>query len=166
VGSGQKSADRPVIAPDARVDVASIRAAIPYLSRMTSKSEGWRPASTRTESAGHHAVPASAAGHESARVTLSRWRHGFEPRWDYKRETPGQGVPASIGSLNRDSNAEYPVNNRTIEHSECAKGRARRGWMHRRRVAVRRLPHVCDSEQSRCARGSAARERTAQRWTR
>jgi hypothetical protein len=38
--AGQKSADRPVIAPDARVDVASIRAAIPYLSRMTSKIEG------------------------------------------------------------------------------------------------------------------------------
>ena len=27
---------------------------------------------------------------KSDRVTLSRWRHGFEPRWDYKREPAGQ----------------------------------------------------------------------------
>ena len=72
---------------------------------------------------------------ESAPRTLSRWRHGFEPRWDYKRKTPGQGAsPGSIGSLNRDSNAEYPANiPHRIERSECAKGRARRGWMHYRR---------------------------------
>lgn len=38
--AGQRSADRPVIAPDASVNVATIRAAIPYLSRMTSKIEG------------------------------------------------------------------------------------------------------------------------------
>jgi hypothetical protein len=38
--AGQESADRPVIAPGARVDVASIRASIPYLSRMTSEIEG------------------------------------------------------------------------------------------------------------------------------
>ncbi len=56
----------------------------------------------------------------------------FEPRWDYKPKAPGQGTsPGSIGSLNRDSNAEYPANiPRRIERSECAKGRARRGWMH------------------------------------
>jgi transposase InsO family protein len=27
------------------------------------------------------------AGGESASRTLSRWRHGFEPRWDYERES-------------------------------------------------------------------------------
>jgi hypothetical protein len=47
----------------------------------------------------------------SAPRTLSRWRHGFEPRWDYKRKAPGQGTgPESIGWLNRDSKAEYPEN--------------------------------------------------------
>jgi hypothetical protein len=48
---------------------------------------------------------------KSAPRTLSRWRHGFEPRWDYKRKAPGQGIgPESICCLNRDSNAEYPEN--------------------------------------------------------
>ena len=81
---------------------------------------------------------------ESISRTLSRWRHGFKSRWDYKRKTPGQGAsPESIGSLNRDSNAEYPANiPHRIERSECAKGRAPRGWMHYRRVAARRLGRV------------------------
>ena len=48
---------------------------------------------------------------ETARVNLSRWRHEFEPRWDYKRKAPGQGTSSkSSGSLNRDSNTEYPEN--------------------------------------------------------
>jgi hypothetical protein len=43
--------------------------------------------------------------------TLSRWRHGFEPRWDYRREAPGQGTGReATGSLNDDSIAEYPEN--------------------------------------------------------
>jgi hypothetical protein len=47
----------------------------------------------------------------SAPRTLSRWRHGFEPRWDYKSKMPGQGTsPEAISSLNRDSNTEYPAN--------------------------------------------------------
>jgi hypothetical protein len=42
---------------------------------------------------------------------LSRWRHGFEPRWDYKREVAGHGISReATGSLNDDSNAEYPEN--------------------------------------------------------
>jgi hypothetical protein len=56
-------------------------------------------------------LKASAQVVESAPRTLSRWRHGFEPRWDYKREAPGQGPsPESIGLLNCDSNREYPEN--------------------------------------------------------
>jgi hypothetical protein len=48
---------------------------------------------------------------DSARTTLSRWRHGFEPRWDYRREAPGQGTGReATGSLNDDSIAEYPEN--------------------------------------------------------
>jgi hypothetical protein len=48
---------------------------------------------------------------ELALGTLSRWRHGFEPRWDYARKVPGQGsTPQSIDWLNRDSNTEYPEN--------------------------------------------------------
>ena len=47
----------------------------------------------------------------SAQLNLSRWRHGFEPRWDYEREVPGQGTSGeAIGSLNQYSNAEYPEN--------------------------------------------------------
>ena len=42
---------------------------------------------------------ASAQVVESAPRTLSRWRHGFEPRWDYKRKTPGQGLPKRDLSL-------------------------------------------------------------------
>jgi hypothetical protein len=42
--------------------------------------------------------------------TLSRWRHGFEPRWDYKCKAPGQGTSRESTSwLNRGSNAEYPA---------------------------------------------------------
>jgi hypothetical protein len=48
---------------------------------------------------------------ESGSRTLSRWRHGFEPRWDYERKVPGQGsTPQSIDWLNRDSSTEYPEN--------------------------------------------------------
>jgi hypothetical protein len=46
---------------------------------------------------------------DSARLNLSRWRHGFEPRWDYEWKTRGQGTsPGSIRLLNRDSDAGYP----------------------------------------------------------
>ena len=77
-------------------------------------------------------TPTSSQVEKSTTRTLSRWRHGFEPRWDYKRKAPGQGVsPESIRSLNRDSNAGYPANiPHRIERSERPKGRARRGWMH------------------------------------
>jgi hypothetical protein len=41
---------------------------------------------------------------ESARLNLSRWRHGFEPRWDYEHKGPGQGTSRkAFGGLNRDS---------------------------------------------------------------
>jgi hypothetical protein len=47
----------------------------------------------------------------SAMLNLSRWRHGFEPRWDYERKPPGQGTSSkSSGSLSRDLNAEFPEN--------------------------------------------------------
>jgi len=29
---------------------------------------------------------------KSVRLNLSRWRHGFEPRWDYEHKGPGQGT--------------------------------------------------------------------------
>jgi hypothetical protein len=56
----------------------------------------------------------------SAPRTLSRWRHGFEPRWDYEHKGPGQGTSLrTFGRLNRDSNAEYPENIPSrIERSE------------------------------------------------
>jgi hypothetical protein len=36
---------------------------------------------------------------EYARPTLSRWRHGFKSRWDYKREPAGQRHGYSCGGL-------------------------------------------------------------------
>ncbi len=76
---------------------------------------------------------------ESARLNLSRWRHGFKSRWDYEPELAGQGhSPEPAGSLNGDSNAEYPANiPRALERGECAKERARRGWMHSPTVTAR-----------------------------
>jgi hypothetical protein len=65
-------------------------------------------------------LKASAQVVESAPRTLSRWRHGFEPRWDYEHKGPGQGTSMkAFGRLNRDSNAEYPENIPSrIERSE------------------------------------------------
>jgi hypothetical protein len=105
---------------------------IPCLSRMTSKARGTDQNRPATKSPAQRSISASAAGHGVGRLNLSRWRHGFEPRWDYERKTPGQGTsPESIGSLNRDSDAGYPANiPHRIERSECAKGCAPRGWMH------------------------------------
>jgi hypothetical protein len=34
---------------------------------------------------------------ESARFTLSRWRHGFEPRWDYAGQRPNPGFAVASG---------------------------------------------------------------------
>jgi hypothetical protein len=49
--------------------------------------------------------------------TLSRWRHGFEPRWDYKREPAGQRHGAvAADALNGYSNPGYPAN---IPHESC-----------------------------------------------
>jgi hypothetical protein len=49
------------------------------------------------ESARQGHFSGSAAGHGIGPLNLSRWRHGFEPRWDYKRKAPGQGTsPESI----------------------------------------------------------------------
>src|ERR687898_1629226 len=56
-------------------------------------------------------IPASSQVARSAPRTLSRWRHGFKSRRDYKSKLPGQSTtPEATGSLNRDSIAEYPEN--------------------------------------------------------
>jgi hypothetical protein len=48
---------------------------------------------------------------ELALLTLSRWRHGFELRWDDERELPGQTTSREATScLNNDSIAKYPEN--------------------------------------------------------
>ena len=79
---------------------------IPYLSRTTSKNEGLRPESTRngnTRLGGPFRPPPQVR--ESSRGTLSRWRHGFEPRWDYEHKGPGLGTSMkAFGRVNRDSN--------------------------------------------------------------
>jgi hypothetical protein len=35
-------------------------------------------------------IPPAPQVTEPPRLNLSRWRHGFEPRWDYQRKAPGQ----------------------------------------------------------------------------
>ena len=51
---------------------------------------------------------------ESARLNLSRWRHGFEPRWDYESKAPGQGSSReSIRSLNATQTLDIPQISRT-----------------------------------------------------
>jgi hypothetical protein len=59
---------------------------IPYPSRMTSKTEGERPATTGTESTDQRPISTLRRSSRHRPVTLSRWRHGFEPRWDYKQK--------------------------------------------------------------------------------
>ena len=78
---------------NARVVVALRRRLIPYLSRTTSKNEGLRPESTRNGNSrlgGPFRPPPQVR--ESSRGTLSRWRHGFEPRWDYKQRCRSEGM--------------------------------------------------------------------------
>ena len=58
--------------------------------------------------------------------TLSRWRHGFEPRWDYNCKVPGQGTShVSMSWLNTDSNPEYPANIRARSSVASAQESAR-----------------------------------------
>jgi hypothetical protein len=76
------------------------------------RTTGRRQETTRTAGASNpqvrNRIRASPQVVRSIPRTLSRWRHGFEPRWDYNRETAGHGIsPESIRSLNRDSNAGY-----------------------------------------------------------
>jgi hypothetical protein len=68
-------------------------------------------------------IRASSQVAKSAPRTLSRWRHGFEPRWDYKREPAGQRHGAvAADALNGDSNRRYPANiPHEVVRNECAK---------------------------------------------
>jgi hypothetical protein len=95
---------------------------IPYLSRMTSETEGVATGNDRKLKPQVSApFPPPAQVTVSAGTTLSRWRHWFEPRWDYEHKGPGQGTSMkAFGRLNRDSNAEYPERNilSRIERSE------------------------------------------------
>jgi hypothetical protein len=105
---------------------------IPCLSRMTSKARGSDHNRPEPNSPVRDPFPPPPQVTDSARLNLSRWRHGFEPRWDYERKVPGQRTnPEAIGLLNRDSNAGYPENIPSrIVRGECAKERPHRGWIH------------------------------------
>ena len=88
--------------------------------------------------------------------TLSRWRHGFEPRWDYNCKVPGQGTShVSMSWLNTDSNPEYPANiPRQIERQ-----RVRKRW---RASRVDALPNSNAPHQERTFAGRSFRpERVA-----
>jgi hypothetical protein len=68
----------------------------PATHRAATQEDGLRrEASPQVE--GH--LTASLQVAKSAPGTLSRWRHGFEPRWDYERRTPGQGTSPWIDRL-------------------------------------------------------------------
>jgi hypothetical protein len=66
---------------------------IPYLSRMTSETEGVATGNDRKLNPQVSVpFPPLALVTDSARTTLSRWRHGFEPRWDYKQRCRSEGM--------------------------------------------------------------------------
>ena len=73
---------------------------IPYLSRMASETEG---VATGNDRKLYPQVsvpfPPLALVTDSARTTLSRWRHGFEPRWDYREKRRSE----ALSSLSDDS---------------------------------------------------------------
>jgi hypothetical protein len=50
---------------------------------------------TETQVSGH--VRPELLVTDSARTTLSRWRHGFEPRWDYASQRPYPGIVSRSG---------------------------------------------------------------------
>ena len=106
-----------LVPPRTRIGLATDPAQIPHDIEN-------RPATTETnrelkQQVIHRFPPIPQVG-DLARTTLSRWRHGFEPRWDYEHKGPGQGASLkAFGGLNRDSNSEYPENIPSrIERSE------------------------------------------------
>jgi hypothetical protein len=102
----------------------------PAAYRATTREDGLRrEANVHVDS---HFVPSPQVEESDAR-TLSRWRHGFKSRWDYKRELAGQRHSAeAAGSLNGDSNAEYPENIPSqVVRSGLQNRRTAEGWIHR-----------------------------------
>jgi hypothetical protein len=86
------------------------RAAVAALTRMTASTDWPRigpaayRATTQENDLRREANPeldehltASPQVVESVSRTLSRWRHGFEPRWDYAGQRPCSGVPMTSG---------------------------------------------------------------------
>jgi hypothetical protein len=73
--------------------------------------------------AGEHLM-ASPQVVESTPRTISMWRHGFEPRWDYKCKAPGQGTSRESTSwLNRGSTPNIPQISRIGSSiGECRSG--------------------------------------------
>ena len=75
-----------------------MRAAIPYLSRMTSKTEGVATGIDWELSPHVRGLfPPPPQVTELARVNLSRWRHGFKSRWDYAGQALCLSNPSPVG---------------------------------------------------------------------
>jgi hypothetical protein len=86
--SGRACSRTPAARPVARrpmqkVVVASATHLIPYVPARHRKSRGSDQIRPGTESADQRPFSGPPQVTESARFNLSRWRHGFEPRWDY-----------------------------------------------------------------------------------
>ena len=87
-----RSSERPTSRLGERPDVVALLAwvrvvspTIPHRSRMTSRSDGKRPApmsKRNTTSGPDSGVALQVNG--LTRTTLSRWRHGFKSAWDYQ----------------------------------------------------------------------------------
>jgi pimeloyl-ACP methyl ester carboxylesterase len=92
--------------------------------------------------------------------TLSRWRHGFKSRWDYKAKGAGQGTsPEPTGRLSRGSRPRWRLSEREREHSTrsalsrgAARGRGDAQADHRRdpasRAAVADVPAKLGSKRA------------------
>jgi hypothetical protein len=68
---------------------------------------------------------------ESARLNLSRWRLGFEPRWDYKQE-PRSGVDSWRGPRAGGSRAARSRSGTRLRHPRASEKRLQACWRDRR----------------------------------
>ena len=92
-----------------------------------------RPVATgidqETESSGQRPFSGSPQVTGSARLNLSRWRHGFKSRWDYKGEPAGQ--PGCIRAQRRRADVIY------MPFGSCRRGNEGSASLHLPRRSIR-----------------------------
>ena len=110
--AGRPQRGRNVSKTDAKVVVASAILLIPYLSHDNQD----RGVATRIDQERNPQVSGafqrSPQVTESARLDLSRWRHGFEPRWDYKEKRRSDPCPVGVASQLSRSSRICPAHDR------------------------------------------------------